>query len=201
MSWSPSEGPRRAAPDPPPPKLQPSPPHLGSHVLLGRCGPRGRLRALCEVLGLRRECAARGQCRGPAGGRGPGGGVGLSESGCRGGRSPRRPAPGGRGAWGGRVRSAGSEPRASVLVCDVCGDRGWARYLGCLAGAVLGWVCTQALLCCCCGVCVWEGVCLPRLEGEANAPRCWQSDLVGGCVCPGVSVVRVSGDYPPTSGL
>lgn len=43
------------------PELRPIPCRPGSHVLgPTRPGPRGRLRALCDLLGMQRECAARG---------------------------------------------------------------------------------------------------------------------------------------------
>lgn len=39
----------------------------GSHVLQVGSGPRGRLRALCELLGMQRECLARGSVDGAGG--------------------------------------------------------------------------------------------------------------------------------------
>lgn len=180
MSWSPSAGPRRTAPDPPPPKLQPSPPHLGSHVLLGRCGPRGRLRALCEVLGLRRECAARGQCRGPAGGRG---GVGLSESGCRGGRSPRRPAPGGRGAWG-AVSGAPDPNPALVCWCVtsaeiVGGLVTWAAWRGRCWGGFVHKPCFVVVVGCVCGRgCAYRGWRMRLMRRGAGRVTWWEGVCV-----------------------
>lgn len=42
------------------PERRPIPRRPGSHVLRLGSGPRGRLRALCELLGMQRECSARG---------------------------------------------------------------------------------------------------------------------------------------------